>query len=122
MKINLDPPGGHYAITAYRPGMVTVNGAVYTRSLIVTPEQLIPDWPPRRLDEMTAAHVAAVAALSPQVVLLGTGPRLCFPPSALLAPLLAAGIGVECMDSAAACRSFAVLGAEGRRVAAALII
>ncbi len=121
MKLQLDPGSGRYLITGYRAGAVLVNGEAHEHSLIVTPERLVA-WRPLTIDDLGAEDLAAIALLAPEVVLIGTGSRLRFPGAALLAQLTDAGIGVECMDTGAACRSFAVLSAEGRRVAAALIV
>ncbi len=122
MKFDLDHGIGRNSIHAYGPGQVTVGEMVHTASLIVTPDRLILDWPPHTLDDLTAAHIHVIAALKPEVVLLGTGRRLRFPPTAVLAALIEAGIGYEVMDTGAACRTFNVLAAEGRRVAAALLM
>lgn len=122
MKLTIDHGGGRYVIRAYARGRVVVNDRVYTRSLILTPEELLADWPPQRFEDLTVAHIKAIAALAPDVALIGTGERLRFPGPALLEPLGRARIGVECMDTAAACRSFTVLASEGRRVAAALLL
>lgn len=122
MKLAIDHGGGRYVIRAYARGRVVVNDEVHTRSLILTPEELVTDWPPQRFEELTVAHVEAIAALAPDVALIGTGERQRFPDPRLLAPLTRARIGVECMDTAAACRSFTVLASEGRRVAVALLL
>ena len=121
MKLQLDPGSGRYLITGYRAGSVLVNGEAHEHSLIVTPERIVA-WRPLTIDDLGAEDLAAIALLAPEIVLIGTGSRLRFPGAALLARLTDAGIGVECMDTGAACRSFAVLSAEGRRVAAALIV
>ena len=76
----------------------------------------------RRLGGLDEAALEAVVRLSPGVVLLGTGAEQHFPPSSLLAPLLGQGIGIEVMTTAAACRTFNILVAEGRSVAAGLFI
>ncbi len=63
-----------------------------------------------------------LAELKPEVVLLGTGTRLRFPHPRLTRALTDAGIGVEVMDTPAACRTFNILAAEGRKVLAAVIL
>lgn len=93
-----------------------------TESLILTSHQIITDWEPNRLPELTAAHMEMVFDLEPEVVLLGTGARQQFPAMEILAALHRAQIGVEVMDTAAACRTFNILVAEGRHVAAALLM
>ena len=122
MKIQLERATGVNVIRAYVPGRVTVNEDAYTASLIVTPERLIADWRPRAFADLTEADIAAVAALEPEVVLIGTGLRLRFPAPALTRPLITTAIGFEVMDTGAACRTYNVLMGEGRRVAAALLI
>jgi uncharacterized protein len=122
MKIHLESGDGRYAIRRYAAGEVAVNEIVYTASLIVTPQQVIADWPPRDFGSLTAEHFEAVLGLRPEVVLLGTGRRLRFPPPALLAGLMRERIGYEVMDTGAACRTYNILMAEGRRVAAALLM
>jgi uncharacterized protein len=122
MKLHLEQTGARHRITGYAAGQVTVNDEVMTRSLIVTESELVRDWPPTSWEDLSASHLECLLALGPEVVVLGSGPRLRFPGPAVLAPLTNAGIGVEVMDTGAACRTFNILIAEGRRVAAALLI
>ncbi len=122
MKIQLERASGQNVIRSYGPGRVTVNQQIYTASLIVTPERVIADWRPRAFGDLTAADIETIAALEPEVVLLGTGSRLRFPAPALTRSLVAAAIGFEAMDTGAACRTYNVLMSEGRRVAAALLL
>lgn len=141
MKIHLDTTSG-YAIHSYEEGKITIrvpfdrqpktpreeappaeaSRETLTRSLIVMPDLLITDWPPGNLGQLTKDHLEQIAALEPELVLLGTGRKLCFPKPALVAPLLERRIGVEYMDSAAACRTYNLLAADERRVAAAILI
>ncbi len=114
--------GGEYRIGAYRAGAVTVRGEVFSRSLIVTPARLVRDWPPRRVAELSVEHLAWILENPPQVLLLGTGKRLSFPDDDIRVLLAAKGIGFEVMDTGAACRTYNLLLAEGRAVAAALLI
>ena len=122
MKMHLDSTTGANRITGYGAGYVSVNEASLTRSFILTPETLVSDWGPKEVIDLDAASLQAVARLSPAIVLLGTGIEQRFPPSVLLAPMLAQGIGIEVMTTAAACRTYNILVAEGRPVAAALLI
>ena len=69
-----------------------------------------------------ADHIGGLLASAPEIVLLGTGTRLQFPPAAVLRPLIDARVGYEIMDTGAACRTYSILMAEGRRVLAALIV
>jgi uncharacterized protein len=93
-----------------------------TESLILTERQVITDWEPNQLAELTAAHLEEVLSLDPELVLLGTGARQQFPAMEILTIFHRAQIGIEVMDTAAACRTFNILVAEGRHVVAALMM
>jgi uncharacterized protein len=122
MKMHLDRTAGAHRITGYGAGYVSVNDKPLTQSFIVTPETLIIDWAPRSAADLDEAALEAIAHLSPGIVLLGMGERQSFPPASLLAPMLARGIGIEVMTTAAACRTYNILIAEGRSVAAGLLV
>jgi uncharacterized protein len=92
-----------------------------TGSFIMTSKQLIRDWPPETSDQLTKEHFAVFLELRPEVLLLGTGQNLVFPDMGVLAGLMGAGIGVEVMGTAAACRTYNILMHEGRNVAVALL-
>jgi uncharacterized protein len=110
------------SINAYASGQVTVNGETITASIILTPERIIRDRLPAVFDHMNAAHLEGLDQLEPEIILVGTGDTLRFPPAAWTAAYLARGIGVEIMDTAAACRTYNVLLSEDRHVVAALLI
>lgn len=122
MKIERDQPQGKNSFTGYGEGYVEVNKTRHAASLVVTADRLLTDWPVESVERLDADHVAAIAGLGPEIVLLGTGARLQFPDPALLAPLYKAGIGIEVMDTPAACRTYNILMGEGRNVVAALIL
>jgi uncharacterized protein len=122
MKLHLSSSQGVHSITAYTDAHVEVNGTRYTRSLIVLPERVLPDWPIRAFAELQSEHFQQLLDQRPEIVLLGTGLRHRFPHPSLYAGLLQLGIGVEVMTTAAACRTYNIIAAEGRRAAAALII
>ncbi|MCK5717072.1 MAG: Mth938-like domain-containing protein [Thiomargarita sp.] len=121
MNINLDTSEATYHIQRIESHSVTINDKVYTQSMIIMPESLT-SWAVDDFDHLEVAHFQTLLALNPGVVLLGTGQNIRFPAPELLAPLINKGIGVEVMDTAAACRTYTILMAEGRGVAAALII
>lgn len=121
MKFTLELEGGN-RIRAYRHGELTVNQTRYTTSTIVLPDEVLADWPPRDLDALEAGHLAVLYERELEVVILGTGPRLRFPHPAITAGLLARGVGVEVMDTPAACRTYNILMGDGRKVAAALLL
>jgi uncharacterized protein len=122
MKLELELNARNNRIRAYAPGEVTVNETVFRRSLVVTPEVVVADWPPLSPAELASAHLARLLELKPEVVLIGTGARLRFPPPAVTYPLMEAGVGFEVMGTAAACRTYNILMSDGRRVAAALFM
>lgn len=122
MKLHLTQDEGHNLITAYDNGKVAINHQPYTQSLIVMPTQLIADWHIARFDALTEQHLSQIAALKPELILLGTGQQHRFIHPRLLAELVQQHIPLECMTTAAACRTYNILMAEGRNVAAALII
>jgi uncharacterized protein len=120
VKLHVSGPGSRNAITGYGEGYVLVNGQRHDASLIVTPDQLLP-WDVSEFTKITAQDFEKLRALQPEILLLGTGPTQRFPHPRLTAPLAAAGIGVEVMDLKAACRTYNILVAEERKVAAALL-
>lgn len=122
MKLHLQSAEGTNMITAYEGDYVAVNGVRYTHSLIVQPEKTIELWQASASEELTEAHFAGLAGQELEVLLLGTGARLRFPAPQLISRLARQGIGLEAMDTFAACRTYNILAAEGRKVAAALIL
>jgi uncharacterized protein len=122
MKFTLDRPATRHVVRGYAPGTLRIGEQEYSRSVIVTAQTLVTDWRPQRMAELVIADLEPVLALRPVVLLLGSGARQVFPPQELLAHLYAARVGVEVMDTGAACRTYNVLVGEGREVAAALFI
>lgn len=120
MRFSQDSPAGN-SIRAYRDGEILVSDQTIAHSVIITAD-LIRAWEPGSIEALTRQHFTDLGALQPEVVILGTGSRLRFPPPQLSVELQAQGIGVEIMATDAACRTFNVLLAEDRRVLAALII
>jgi uncharacterized protein len=121
MKIERELPDGRNAFTGYGAGYVVVNGESYTRSVVVSAETLR-EWEPRSVADVGSADIASLVAPGVEIVLIGSGATFQFPEPAALAPLQAARIGVEVMDTQAACRTYNILLAEGRRVVAALVL
>jgi uncharacterized protein len=122
LKFHLEQTAGKNAFTGYGEGYVAVNGQRHEASLVVGAQRLVTDWPARSIATLAADHLAAIVELAPDIVLLGTGARFELPVPARLAPLYKAGIGVEVMDTPAACRTYNILMGEGRNVVAALIV
>lgn len=109
------------SIRAYRDGEILVNDRILDRSVIITPD-IIQDWAPGSVEELTEQHFMQLGEFKPEIIILGTGSQLRFPPPQLSVALQAQGIGVEIMATDAACRTFNVLLAEDRRVLVALLI
>ncbi len=122
MRLTLDSGAGTYRISEYGEGYVTINEERLTASVVVMPERLIRNWGPEAVPDLDTTHLQVVADLNPEVVLIGTGRFQTFPRSELLSPLLSNGVGFEIMDTTAACRTYNILMAEGRTVAAALLM
>jgi uncharacterized protein len=122
VKIERDEAPGRNTFTGYGEGYVEVNRTRHCASLVVAGDRLVTDWPAASLESLSADHLAAIVELAPEIVLIGTGSTFRFPEPQLLAPLRSAGIGVEVMDTPAACRTYNILLGEGRNVVAALIV
>ena len=136
MQFNQELNRGSYTIRSYSAGKISITVPVeqiqdetdsaaieeLTQSFIMTPSQLIRNWPPQSVDKISADHLEIIADLKPEVLLIGTGDTLTFPDMKLTHPLMEQGIGVEVMDTAAACRTYNVLMHEMRKVALALVV
>ena len=122
MKFQPDHLAGTNAITRHEPGALWVGNQRFDRSLLVPWRGEVKPWGPPRVDQLTAKDFDAVLAMKPELVIFGSGPRLRFVSPALLRSLIERGIGVETMDTHAACRTYNVLVAEGRSAVAALLL
>jgi uncharacterized protein len=120
VKLHASGPSGVNTITGYGEGYVMVNGARRSSSFIVMPDRT-EDWPVARFEDLRAEDFAFLRDLQAEIVLLGTGARQRFPHPRLTVALAGAGIGLEVMDVQAACRTYNILVAEERKVAAALL-
>ena len=108
-------------INAYEAGWIAVNGEKYTGALIVSSETGCSAWSATRFDLLESANFKELIENRPELIVFGSGARLRFPKPLWLAPLMQMGIGVETMDTPAACRTYNILASEGRRVIAALL-
>lgn len=122
MKLHLHTSTTQKIFTAHGAGYVAVSGQRFEHAIVVTPEQVFSDWPAQTFDTLNEAHFAYLLALKPEILLLGTGAQQRFPHPRLYRQLTAAGIGVECMDTAAACRTYNILMGEDRKVIAAILL
>ena len=122
MKFHLAQPEGLNLITGYGADYVTVNGMRHSAgSLLVAPDSISEDWVVTGFNALNETHFAVMLLLKPELVLLGTGSKLQFPHPRLSACLTNAGIGMEVMDTGAACRTYNILVAEGRRAVVGLL-
>ena len=120
MKLHASGASGVNTITGYGEGYVMVNGERRDSSVVVLPDR-IEQWAVKGFDQLRSEDFAFLGNLQVEIVLLGTGPRQRFPHPRLSAELAHAGIGLEVMDLQAACRTYNILVAEERKVAAALL-
>ncbi|MEN7529207.1 MULTISPECIES: Mth938-like domain-containing protein [unclassified Cupriavidus] len=122
MKLHADSPQNLNTVTSYGPGYVEINAVRHEQSVLVLPQGDVEPWPVARFEDLEPAHFEALLEKMPEVVLLGTGQKLRFPHPRLTAALARRHIGVDAMDLQAACRTYNILMAEGRRVAAILLV
>jgi uncharacterized protein len=121
LKFHLQAPTSN-VVTGCGDGWVRVGVDEYRAGIVILPDRVITGWAPAGFEALAADDFAGLLASEPEIVLLGTGSHQRFPHPRLLAPLIDAHVGVEVMDTHAACRTFNILVAEDRRVAAALAI
>lgn len=122
MKLHSATTKQYQTVTGYDDQGVEINAERFSFSLIVMPEVAPRPWNVSNFEALSAAHFDRIEEDKPDVVILGTGARQRFVHPRLIASLSARHIGVECMDSKAACRTYNVLMGEGRKVTLALII
>ncbi|MGC9456807.1 MAG: Mth938-like domain-containing protein [Halothiobacillaceae bacterium] len=122
MRLNQDDNPARFVIRAHGAGHVIVNNERYEGSLVLTPEQIRTGWPVAGMEDLDDSALEWLLEGEPEVILLGTGEQQTFPSARLVARLAQRGVGIECMDTGAACRTYAVLSSEGRRVALGLIL
>ncbi|MEQ1581862.1 MAG: Mth938-like domain-containing protein [Steroidobacteraceae bacterium] len=122
MKITLQTGPQVNLVRSFVPGELRVGDAVIHSSCLLTADSMDTEWPPQALSELTLAHLDHVIAQQPEIVLIGSGAKQRFPERSIMMALLSRRIGVEVMDTAAACRTFNILVAEDRRVVAALFL
>ena len=122
MKLHSDTAGaGAQRITAYGAGYIVVEETAVTGTVLLGQGAHATDFDEHRPEDLSTATIERIRERSPDVVIVGTGSRHVFPSPELLAPLSRAGIGVEVMSTPAACRTWNILGAEGRKVVALLL-
>lgn len=121
MKIQPDRFDGVNSITRHDAAAIWVGSSAFAHSLLVPWQGEVLRWAPERIEQLQPAHFEQALALQPELVIFGSGAHHRFVAAALLRRLIERGIGVETMDTAAACRTYNVLAGEGRAVVAALL-
>ena len=122
VKLHLARSDNQNAFTGYGDGYVMVNAVRYERSLVVLPDRPVEAWAVTGVDALREEDLEFLGGLGVEIVLLGTGKSPCFLHPRLMQTLARARVAVEVMDTHAACRTYNILMAEGRKVAAALIL
>lgn len=121
MQLTLDQGNTKYQITKYSAGCVTINDEHYTSAIMLMPEFIAP-WNVTDITQLQEQDLLAAIELRPDVILVGTGDISVFLDATLMQIATTHNIGIEVMSTAAACRTFTVLAAEGRKVLALLVI
>lgn len=122
MKLHLAQNAGLLTFSSHGPGYVSVNGTRYEGSVLICGRDVVANWAPNGFEGLDSSQFERLANVDAEIVLFGSGERQRFPHPELLKPLIAKGIGLEVMDTKAACRTYNILVAEGRRVACGIII
>jgi uncharacterized protein len=122
MKLTDDQNSRANFVRSYGPGEVRIGETAYRANCVVSADTIISNWSPTDVSAMQSQDLEPIFALNPEVIVLGTGARQQFPATALMSVALSRGIGMEVMDTGAACRTFNILIAEGRRAVAALFV
>ena len=122
MKLHLAQNAGLLTFSSHGPGYVSVNGTRYEGSVLVCGRDIVTDWAPNGFDGLDAAQFERLGNMGAEIVLFGSGDRQRFPRPELLKALIEKGIGLEVMDTNAACRTYNILVAEGRHVACGVIV
>ncbi len=121
MKLQPDATNGP-TITGYGAGWVDVNGQKFSSHLMVNAQSGASLWTCPGFESLLPEHFDLFADMQPELIIFGSGERIRFPHPSCLQNLYARRIGVETMDTFAACRTFNFLAGEGRRVIAALLL
>lgn len=120
--MKFQPDSFSTAITAYGPGWLAIGAERIEHSVVLQLDGTRTVWGCADFGALSSEHFAPLTAAQPELVVFGSGERLRFPQPAWIRPLIEAGIGIETMDTAAACRTYNILAGEGRRVVAALLL
>ena len=121
MDLTLEIPGSHLFVRSASEAGIHVANDLYPSAIILSAQEIIPDWPVRSVEEIEIGHLEKILELSPEIVLIGTGKQQVFLPPEEMMFFYERNVGIEVMTTSAACRTFNVLVSESRNVVAALI-
>ena len=121
MKFAQDCQQEGYVITSYDSSSICVNGKTFSNSLIVTTRQLEKNWDIATVESLQESHINKLLSFNPELIIIGTGNKLVFPAVEIYSAIIRQGIGIDFMDTGAACRTYNILMSEGRDVVAGLI-
>lgn len=122
MKFSEDYAIGHNVIRSYDDTSININSSTYCQSLALSSSRLIEDWPIKKISDLNSTTLNLLLELEPEVIVIGTGNKLEFPHPQAYASIINQGIGIEFMDSGAACRTYNILISENRNVVAGIIL
>ena len=122
MKFAQDSQDDGYVISAYGENSVSINGKLFRQSLIITRTKLNENWEVSAVELLQADHINQILAFNPELIIIGTGDKLIFPAVEVYSGIIEHGIGVDFMDTRAACRTYNILMSEGRDIVAGLIL
>lgn len=121
MELVRDDPAGKVYVRAVDDNGIKIGQDIYQSSLVLSPESVHTDWNPETYSDISEESLEFLLKLEPELVIIGTGKKQHFPDPALLMKFYSAGIGIEFMNTQAACRTFNILVMEERKVVAGLI-
>ena len=122
MKFAQENQDKGYVITAYGENNVSVNGKIFEHSLILANTEFSENWGVTSIEQLSGEHIEQVLSYDPELIIIGTGSKLVFPAVEIYSAIIKRGIGVDFMDTHAACRTYNILMSEGRGVVAGLIL
>ncbi len=122
MKFQPESLTGLNAVQAYTPDELRIAGQPWRQSVLVPAQGEVRPWTVDAFDALTPAHFEALLDLNPELVVFGSGPRLRFVPPAMYRSLIERGVGLETMDTQAACRTYNILVSEGRKAVGAFLL
>ena len=122
MKFSEDYATGVNVIRSYDDTSISINSQTYNKSLVVSGDSLIEGWNIKQVNELNPENLSQLLELQPEVILIGTGTNIEFPHPATYSRIINQGIGIEFMDSRAACRTYNILISENRKVVAGIIL